>query len=104
MIEDVSLQEVRYSEAVKQRFEDAQNAQTEVVKANAEAQKAKIAADSAAAVAITKATAEAEANRLLTTSLTPEVLQQRYLDVLAGANLIVVPQGFTALGQIPGAQ
>jgi regulator of protease activity HflC (stomatin/prohibitin superfamily) len=104
VIEDVSMQEVRYSDAVKQRFEDAQNAQTEVVKATAEAEKAKIAADSAAAVAITEATGEAEANRLLTQSLTPEVLQQRYLDVLAGANLIVVPQGFTALGQIPAPQ
>lgn len=105
VIEDVSLQEVRYSDAVKQRFEDAQNAQTEVVKAKAEAEKAQIAADSAASVRIKDATAQAEANRLLTQSLTPEVLQQRYLDVLAGANLIVVPQGFTALGQIPtGAQ
>jgi regulator of protease activity HflC (stomatin/prohibitin superfamily) len=105
VIEDVSMQEVRYSDAVKARFEEAQNAQTEVVKAQAEAEKAKIAADSAAAVAITEATGKAEANRLLTSSLTPEVLQQRYLDVLSGANLIVVPQGFTALGQIPtGAQ
>jgi regulator of protease activity HflC (stomatin/prohibitin superfamily) len=104
VIEDVSMQEVRYSDAVKARFEEAQNAQTEVVKASAEAEKAKIAADSAAAVAITKATGEAEANRLLTQSLTPEVLQQRYLDVLAGANLIVVPQGFTALGNLPSPQ
>jgi regulator of protease activity HflC (stomatin/prohibitin superfamily) len=89
---------------VKARFEEAQNAQTEVVKASAEAEKAKIAADSEAAVAITRATGAAEANRLLTQSLTPEILQQRYLDVLAGANLIVVPQGFTALGNLPAPQ
>lgn len=101
-IEDVSLQEVRYSDAVKARFEEAQNAQTEVVKAKAEAEKKQIEAESAAAVAITRAQGEAEANNLLTKSLTPQVLQQRYLDVLAGANLIVVPQGFTALGNIPG--
>jgi regulator of protease activity HflC (stomatin/prohibitin superfamily) len=104
VIDDVSLQEVRYSDAVKARFEDAQNAQTEVVKAQAEAEKKKIEADSAAAVAVTKATGEAEANRLLSESLTPQVLQQRYLDVLAGANLIVVPQGFTALGNLPQPQ
>lgn len=105
VIEDVSLQEVRYSEAVKQRFEDAQNAQTEVVKAEAEKAKAKIQADSDAYVRTTRATAEAAANNTLAASLTPAILQQRYLDVLAGANLIVVPQGFTALGQIPtGAQ
>lgn len=101
VIEDVSLQEVRYSEAVKARFEEAQNAQTEVVKAQAEADKAKIKAESDALVAVTKATGEKQANDLLAASLTPAILQQRYLDVLAGANLIVVPQGFTALGQIP---
>jgi regulator of protease activity HflC (stomatin/prohibitin superfamily) len=104
VIEDVSMQEVRYSDAVKQRFEDAQNAQTEVVKAEAEKEKAKIQADSDAYVRVTKAQAEADANNKLAASLTPQILQQRYLDVLAGANLIVVPQGFTALGQIPTAQ
>jgi regulator of protease activity HflC (stomatin/prohibitin superfamily) len=104
VIEDVSMQEVRYSDAVKQRFEDAQNAQTEVVKAEAEKSKAKIQADSDAYVRVTKAQAEADANNKLAASLTPQILQQRYLDVLAGANLIVVPQGFTALGQIPNAQ
>jgi regulator of protease activity HflC (stomatin/prohibitin superfamily) len=105
VIEDVSLQEVRYSDAVKARFEEAQNAQTEVVKAEAEAEKAKIQADSNAYVTQTEATAEANANNTLAASLTANILQQRYLDVLAGANLIVVPQGFTALGQIPsGAQ
>jgi regulator of protease activity HflC (stomatin/prohibitin superfamily) len=102
VIEDVSLQEIRYSDAVKQRFEDAQNAQTAILTAEADAKAAKARADGAAAVAITEATASAEANRLLAASLTPEILQQRYLDVLAGANLIVVPQNFTALGNIPG--
>lgn len=105
VINDVSLQEVRYSDAVKARFEEAQNAQTEVVKAQAEADKAKIQAESDAFVAVTRANGEAQANAALNASLTPQVLQQRYLDVLSGANLIVVPQGFTALGQIPtGAQ
>ena len=104
VIEDVSIQEIRYSDAVKSRFEEAQNAQTEVVKAEAEAEKAKIQADSNAYVTKTEAQAEADANNLLAASLTGPILQQRYLDVLADANLIVVPQGFTALGQIPSAQ
>ena len=102
IIEDVSLQEVRYSDAVKQRFEDAQNAQTEVVKAEAEKAKAKIQADSDAYVTKTRAQAEADANNLLAASLTPQILQQRYLDVLGGSNLIVVPQNFTSLGALPG--
>ena len=95
-IESVVLHGIRYSDAVKQRFEDAQNAQTEVVKAEAELEKAKIDAQQKVAVA----TAEAEANRILSESLTPQVLQQRYYDVLSKANLIVVPEGFTALGNL----
>jgi regulator of protease activity HflC (stomatin/prohibitin superfamily) len=99
IIEDVSMQEVRYSEAVKVRFEEAQNAQTEVVKAQADLEKAKVDAQQKIAVA----SAEAEANRILTESLTPQVLQQRYYDVLENANLIVVPEGFTGLGNFAGA-
>jgi regulator of protease activity HflC (stomatin/prohibitin superfamily) len=101
VIEDVSIQEIRYSGDVLRRFEDAQNAQTEVVKAEADLAKARIDAQQK----IAQAEAEAEANRILSESLTPQVLQQRYYDVLDGANLIVVPEGFTALGHIPsGAQ
>lgn len=95
-IEDVSLQEVRYSKEVNQRFEDAQNAQTEVVKAEAELEKNKIDAQQK----VVQATAEAEANRILAQSLTPQILQQRYIDMLSKANTIVVPQDFTALGSI----
>ena len=40
---------------------------------------------------------EADANKVLTESLTPEVLQQRYIDTLAeigkSGNLVVVPEG-----------
>lgn len=102
VIEDVSLQEVRYSDAVKQRFEDAQNAQTEVVKAQAELDKTKIDAQQK----VVQAQAESDANAILNASLTPAILQQRYLDVLGKANLIVVPQDFTSLGNLPqvGAQ
>ena len=44
---------------------------------------------------------EAEANRILTQSLTDEVLQQRYIDALKSigkdGNLVVVPQGSTPM-------
>lgn len=96
-IEDVSLQEIRYPDSVRQRFEDAQNAQTEVVKAEADLRKAEIDAQQK----VVQAQAESDANKILAASLTPEILQQRYLDVLADANLIVVPQNFTALGNLP---
>jgi regulator of protease activity HflC (stomatin/prohibitin superfamily) len=97
VIEDVSLQEIRYSDAVKQRFEEAQNAQTEIVKAQAEFDKAKIDAQQK----VVQAQAEADANKILAASLTPAILQQRYLDVLGKSNLIVVPQDFTSLGSLP---
>lgn len=102
VIEDVSLQEVRYSDDVKKRFEDAQNAQTEVVKAQAELDKTKIDAQQK----VVQAQAEADANRILSESLTPQVLQQRYLDALSKANTIVVPNNFTSLGNLlpQGAQ
>jgi regulator of protease activity HflC (stomatin/prohibitin superfamily) len=99
-IEDVSIQEIRYSDAVKQRFEDAQNAQTEVVKAQAELDKAKIDAQQQ----VVQAQAQADANNLLSQSLTPQIIQQRYIDMLSKANTIVVPQDFTALGNIGVAQ
>lgn len=63
---------------------------------------AKTKADGEAQAAISRATGEAEANRLIAASLTPEVLQQRYIDALGGANTIIVPNNFTSLGQIPG--
>lgn len=97
-IESVVIHGIRYSGAVQERFEAAQNAQTEVVKAEAELEKTKIDAQQK----VVQAQAEADANRILSESLTPQVLQQRYFDVLANANLIVVPEGFTALGQVPG--
>lgn len=100
IINDVSLQEIRYSDAVKERFEQAQQARTDVETAEANLARAEVDAQQK----VVQATAEAEANRILSASLTPEILQQRYLDVLADAELIVVPQGFTALGAIPGAQ
>lgn len=99
VIEDVSLQEVRYSEGVRQRFEDAQNAQTEVVKAEADLAKAKIDAQQQ----VVQAQAQADANAILSASLTPQILQQRWIDAIAGSNTIIVPQDFTSLGNLaPG--
>jgi regulator of protease activity HflC (stomatin/prohibitin superfamily) len=104
ILDNINIQGIRYPEDVNQRFKDAQNAQTDLVKADTQAKIDKTAADGAAAAAIAKATGEAEANRLLAQSLTPEVLQQRYIDAIGKAGTIIVPQGFTSLGQIPAAQ
>lgn len=103
LVDNVNIHGIRYPEDVQQRFKDAQNAQTDLLKAETDAQTAKTKAQGEADAAIAKATGEAEANRLLAESLTPEVLQQRYIDALAGANTIIVPNNFTSLGQLPQA-
>lgn len=101
-VESVSLQEIRYSDDVKARFDEAQNARTEVEKAEAELDKSKIDAQQKVA----QAEAEAEANRILAESLSDEILQQRYLDTLKelakGGNTIVVPEGFNGLVNVGG--
>lgn len=101
LVDNVNIHGIRYPEDVQQRFKDAQNAQTDLLKAETDAQTAKTKADGEAQAAISRATGEAEANRLLAASLTPEILQQRYIDALAGGNTIIVPNNFTSLGQLP---
>lgn len=103
-VDTVNIQGIRYPDDVNQRFKDAQNAQTDLLKADTEAKTAKTKADGEAQAAISKANGEAEANRLLAASLTAEVLQQRYIDAISKAGTIIVPQGFTSLGQIPQPQ
>ena len=79
VINEVSLQEIRYPDTVKQRFEEAQNARTEVEKAKAELEKATVDAQQK----VVQAQAEADANAILAASLTEPILRQRYLDTLA---------------------
>lgn len=96
-VETVSLQEIRYGEAVKERFDMAQTARIEVEKAQAELEAAEVSAQQK----VVQAEAEAEANRILTESLTDKVLSQRYLDTLREVgdqgNLIVVPEGLNGI-------
>lgn len=97
-IESVALQEIRYPQDVRQRFADAQNARTEVTKAQAQLEATKITAQQK----VVQAEAEAEANRILGASLSDPILQQRYLDTLREVankegNVIVVPEGTNPL-------
>lgn len=101
IVDNVNIHGTPYPEDVQQRFKDAQNAQTDLLKAETEAQTAKTKADGEAQAEISRAEGEAEANRLLSESLTPQVLQQRWIDALSSSSTIIVPQDFTSLGQIP---
>lgn len=103
IVDNVNIHGIRYPEDVQQRFKDAQNAQTDLLKAETDAKTAKTKADGEAQAAISRATGEAEANRLLAASLTPEIIAIRQIEALSKANTIVVPQDFTSLGQLPNA-
>jgi regulator of protease activity HflC (stomatin/prohibitin superfamily) len=97
IVESVSLQEIRYSDEVKARFDAAQAARIEVEKAKAELEATQVSAQQK----VVQAQAEADANAILNSSLTDRILQQRYLDTLkelaASGNLVVVPDGFNGL-------
>ena len=100
VVESVSLQEIRYSDEVKARFDAAQAARIEVEKAKAELEATQVSAQQK----VVQAQAEADANGILNSSLTDNILQQRYLDTLkelaAAGNLVVVPDGFNGLVNI----
>ncbi len=102
IVESVSLQEIRYSEEVKGRFDAAQAARIEVEKAKAELEATQVSAQQK----VVQAQAEADANAILNGSLTTAILQQRYLDTLAelaaSGNLVVVPEGFNGLVNVTG--
>lgn len=101
LVESVSLQDIRYPAEVGKRFSDAQNARTDVEKAKAELQATEVSAQQQ----VVEAKAAAEANNLLSKSLTPEVLQYKQLETLAKVgekgNTIVVPQGTSPFIQVP---
>jgi regulator of protease activity HflC (stomatin/prohibitin superfamily) len=99
-VEEVSLQEIRYSDDVKTRFDEAQAARIAVDKARAEQESARVAAETRSIAAA----GEADANRILSQSLTDQVLRQRYIEALGQAGTIyVVPEGSSPLVQIPPA-
>ena len=92
-IEQVSVQEIRYPESVTSKYAEAQQALIDKEKAQNEQETAKVEAETKKI----EAQGEADANAVLTQSLTPEVLQQRYIDALTSigkaGNLVVVPEG-----------
>lgn len=101
LVESVSLQDIRYPDAVKQRFSDAQNARTSVEVARAKLEETKVSAEAQ----VVEAEAASKANNLLNASLTPEILQHKQLETLekvgAAGNTIVVPNGTTPFVQVP---
>lgn len=92
----VSVQDVRYGEAITKKYTEAQAAEIDKQKALNEQQVAKTEAETKKI----KAQGEADANAVLNESLTDNVLKQHYIDALSNADqLVVVPDGADTLVQ-----
>lgn len=102
IIEDVAVQEIRYSADVQSRFDEAQAARIAIDKAEADQEAATVTArtkvieaQGVADAAVVAAKGQSEANELLTKSLTEQVLQQRWIDALKEGTVYVVEPGTT---------
>lgn len=101
IVEEVSLQEIRYSDDVKARFDEAQASRIAESKAQADLEVSRVTAEQKRV----EAQGVADANAILTQSLTPEVLQQKYIDAISnGKATFVVPEGSNPLIQVPSGQ
>lgn len=93
IVEQVQVQDIRYADSITDAYADAQSAEVARQKALNAQETAKVEAETKKI----EAQGEADANAVLTQSLTPEVLQQRYIDALKEigkeGNLVVVPEG-----------
>ena len=89
-VEQVSVQDIRYGNDIKNKYNEAQAAEIDVQKAENEQRVAKTEAETKKI----KAQGDADANYVLERSLTDNVLKQEYIDALKNAkNLTVVPDG-----------
>ena len=93
VVESVSVQDIRYDQSITDAYAKAQAAQVEQTAATNQQETSRIQGETK----VIEAQKEAEANQTLTQSLTPEVLQQQYIEALKSAadngSLIVVPEG-----------
>lgn len=89
-VEQVSVQDVRYPKEITSAYAAAQAAEVQKQKAANEQETAKVEAETKRI----KAQGEADANNALNSSLSDNVLKQKYIDALSNAkNLTVVPDG-----------
>jgi len=92
-IDVVNLQEIRYSDDVEKSLKAVEVAEQGAKKAEADLRATQISAQAK----VVEAQAQADANNLLTKSLSPQILQQRYIDQLGKGTVYVVPEGSTPL-------
>lgn len=81
VVEQVSVQTVRYPDSITEKYAEAQAAEVGKSKAQAEQETAKVEAETK----VIRAKADADANAALAESLTDEVLRSKYYDALQTA-------------------
>ncbi len=90
------MQDVRYPKEITSAYAAAQSAEVQKRKASNEQETAKVEAETKRI----KAQGEADANDILNSSLSENVLRQKYIDALSNAkNLTVVPDGSVPMVQ-----
>lgn len=103
-VEQVSVQDVRYPKTITSKYAEAQAAEVAKAQALNEQETAKVKAETKRI----EAEGEAAANKVLAESLTPEVVQQHYIDALVSigknGNLVVVPEGSQPIVQTQGGE
>lgn len=102
IIEQVTVRSVTYSSDVMARYDEAQQARIKITTAEADQKAALVQADTARQIAeidaqraVITAQGVADANAILTASLTPAILQQMYINALQAGTVYVVPAGST---------
>jgi regulator of protease activity HflC (stomatin/prohibitin superfamily) len=95
-IEVVNLQEIRYSDDVENSLKAVEVANQKEAEAQANLNATQISAQAQ----VVEAQAAADANRLLSESLTPQVLQQKLIDAYKDGTVFVVPEGATPFVQV----
>ena len=90
-VDFVNIQDVRYPAEVENALKEVETANQKILKAEADQRTAEVEAQTL----IIEKQGQADANAIVTESLTPEVLQKAYIDALNKANTIYVVPGNT---------
>lgn len=101
-VTNVAIQSIRYSDAVEDSIKAVEIAQQKEAEAQANLRATQVSsqaqvveAEAAADALRAQAQGQADANALLAASLSPQVLQQHYIDALNKGTVYVVPDGAT---------
>jgi len=104
IIDAVSIQDINYPKSISDKYEQAAQSAIEVQKAQNDLNATKISSQQQ----VVQAEAKAKANQELSASLTPQVLQQNYIDALTSSanngGLIVVPNNGGQIINLPQAK